>query len=179
MTFDPSTVAPPPDTLTQLRELGELLTLKRAELDAINEQQAKLVEFIGTLETQTLPQIMRDAGMEEIRLADGSKLTLTKFVDAKLTSPTEAFRWLREVGEDSIIKNKIEVLLDRGDDDLAAEIETALNELGVIFSRNESIHHSTLKSFVTQALEHEELKLSIPRQAFGVFEGQRVKYKKP
>ena len=179
MTFDPSTTEPDQgDTLILLKEMGEYLSELKDKQAALAQEMSILADQIGDLETQKLPNIMRDAGMKEFTMADGAKITLYPFVAAKIKSETQAYAWLREVGEDSIIKNKIEVYLDRGDDALAEDILAYLNGRQIPAEHKASIHPSTLLSFVKNALEHPELSATLPREAFGVFECDKVKYKK-
>ena len=178
MTFDPNTIVKQSeDTLGLLKEMGEYLTKLKDEQATLACEMSIIADNIGKLETQTLPSIMRDAGIKEFVMADGAKITLYPFVSTKIKSETAAYAWLRQVGEHSIIKNKIEVYLNIGEDALAESILEYLNSRHITAESKKSIHPSTLLSFVKNALEHPELSKTIPREVFGIFECDKVKYK--
>jgi hypothetical protein len=84
---------------------------------------------------------------------------------------------LRETNNESIIKNQITLSLGRNEDALAQEIMNKIQrEYGDVQVDNRiSVHNMTLKSFCKEALDNPELAETLPKQAFGIYEGKRAK----
>ena len=166
----------PASDLSEITEAGK--TLKQMD-NAILEKEAELSnlkESRKTLAEDVLPTMMAEHNLKLIMLEDGTKIQINEFVDARIKDPSTAFDWLRDTNNDSIIKNQITISLDRGDDGLAEEIMNKLKrEHGVDADRKIAIHHATLKSFCRDALDNPELAESLPREAFGIYEGKRAK----
>mgnify|MGYP000013885936 CR=1 FL=1 len=152
-----------------LKQLDNAILEKEAELSNLKERRKTLAE-------DTLPTMMAEHNLKLIMLDDDTKIQITEFVDARIKDPSTAFDWLRETNNDSIIKNQITIALDRGDDGLAEEIMSKLKrEHNIDADRKIAIHHATLKSFCRDALDNPELAESLPREAFGIYEGKRAK----
>lgn len=166
----------PQGDLAEIKELGDSLKdldnailSQEAELSNLKSKRKKVAE-------ELLPELMSKSGLKLIQLNDDTKIQLNDFVDARIKDPDAAFNWLRDTNNDSIIKNQITITLDRGDDSLAEELTSKLKEeYDINADRKIAIHHSTLKSFCRDALDNPELAESLPREAFGIYEGQRAK----
>jgi len=159
--------------LTQLAEEFDALEakLKETELELNVLKQAK-----KTIAEEHLPTLMESAGINTLSLTNGRKIEIKEFVDARIKDPKAAFDWLRETNNESIIKNEINVSLGRGDDALAREvIETLKDKHNIDATVRVGIHNMTLKSFCRDALDNPELAESLPREAFGIYEGKRAK----
>ena len=120
---------------------------------------------------------MEQAGVNTLELSDGRKIAIQEFVDARIKDPNTAFDWLRETNNESIIKNQITLSLGRNEDALAQEIMNKIQrEYGDVQVDNRiSVHNMTLKSFCKEALDNPELAETLPKQAFGIYEGKRAK----
>lgn len=182
LTAQPTEQEPTEPRNIQLSELTELADQLVQVSNDIEDAEAKLSELKAlkkTVSEETLPTLMESAGIATLELADGVKIKVNDFVDARIKDPSVAFDWLRQTNNDSIIKNQITIALDRGNDNLAEEItEKIKREYGIDADRKIAIHHATLKSFCRDALESEELAESLPRDAFGIYEGKRAKITK-
>jgi|TARA_R100000278_G_scaffold97237_1_gene74369 hypothetical protein len=152
-----------------LKEADNDIAAKEAELSQLKAIRKQISE-------ELIPDLMNKNGLKLIQLDTGAKIQINEFVDARIKDPGVAFDWLRETNNDSIIKNQITISLDRGDDGVAEELTTKLKEeYGIDADRKIAIHHATLKSFCRDALEDPELAESLPREAFGIYQGQRAK----
>lgn len=157
------------DAGKSLKNIDQAILEKEAELSNLKQDRKTLAEDV-------IPTLMAEHNLKLIQLDDDTKIQINDFVDARIKDPSTAFDWLRETNNDSIIKNQITVALDRGDDGIAEEIINKLKrEYNVDADRKVAIHHSTLKSFCRDALEDPELAESLPREAFGIYEGKRAK----
>jgi hypothetical protein len=162
--------------LAEIRQLGDTLN----ELDQkILQQEAEVSELKQKrkhVAEELLPDLMNKCGLNLIQLNSGAKIQINEFVDARIKDPDAAFQWLRETNNDSIIKNDITVSLGKGDDALAQQvIATLKHEYSIDAQVRIGIHNMTLKSFCRDALDNPELAESLPREAFGIYEGQRAK----
>jgi hypothetical protein len=173
---DLDTKSVPADRLQEIKQLGDALS----DLDRkILEQEAT----ISTLKTnrkkiaeELIPDQMQQVGLQLIQLDDGTKIQLNDFVDARIKDPQTAFEWLRETNNDSIIKNQLSITLDRGQDALVTQIQNLVKDsFGVDTDAKVSVHHATLKAFCRDALDDPELAESLPREAFGIYQGTRAK----
>lgn len=163
-------------------ELGEI-TLLAQQLKDINNEILEAEATVSTLKDrrktiaeELIPDRMASHGLKLLELDTGAKIRVDNFVDARIQDPNVAFEWLRKTGNDSIIKNKIELTFDRNEDSLAQEIVNKLKrEHDIDADAKITVHHATLKSFCREALENEELAESLPREAFGIYQGKRAK----
>lgn len=169
----------PSDKLDKIRELGSAL---RDIEEAIVEEEitmSNLKEKRRTIAEELIPNLMEEVGLKLIQLNDDTKIQLNEFVDARIKDPQTAFDWLRETNNDSIIKNQLSVTLGRDEDALARNIQDLIKEsYDVDIDAKISIHHATLKSFCRDALDNPELAESLPREAFGIYQGKRAKITK-
>lgn len=164
------------DDLTQINSLGkELNNLdnrileKEAEISNLKQARKRIAE-------ELIPELMGKHGLKLIQLDDETKIRVDDFVDARIKDPSTAFKWLEDTNNDSIIKNQITINLGLGDNALVKQIEDKLKEeFGVASDNKITVHHATLKSFCRDALENPELAESLPREAFGIYEGKRAK----
>ena len=100
---------------------------------------------------------------------------MDEFVDARIKDANTAFDWLRATNNESIIKNQISVSLGRGDDAKAQEILGLLKDKDVDADLKITVHNQTLKAFCRDALDNPDLAESLPREAFGIYQGKRAK----
>jgi hypothetical protein len=162
--------------LAEIRQLGDTLneldqSILQAEAEVSNLKQRR-----KQVAEELLPDLMNKCGLSLIQLNNGAKIQINEFVDARIKDPDVAFQWLRDTNNDSIIKNDITVSLGRGDDALAQQVIATLKESHDIDAQVRiGIHNMTLKSFCKDALDNPELAESLPREAFGIYEGQRAK----
>jgi len=178
----PITNAVPTGDSVPKSDLGEI-TLLAQQLKDLNNEVAETEIKVSELKAkrkhiaeELMPELMLKHGLKLLQLDTGAKIKVDDFVDARIQDPNVAFEWLRETGNESIIKNKIELTFDRSEDALAQEIINKLKrEHGIDADAKITVHHSTLKAFCREALENEELAESLPREAFGIYQGKRAK----
>ena len=162
--------------MSELTDLANELERVDAEIAEAEIQLSNLKQNRKTIAEEHLPQLMEQAGIDSLSLASGKKIAVQEFVDAKIKDPNVAFQWLRETNNDSIIKNEISVSLGRGDDALAQEIISTLKDKHDIEANvRVGIHNMTLKSFCRDALDNPELAETLPKAAFGIYQGKRAK----
>lgn len=140
-------------------------------LEALKEKEAASIATLDTLQKEIkrteetlIPDIMQSIGITEFKTPSGAHVKLKTDVFANISKEREAqaFAYLREKNMTGIIKSKIEV---------DAAYEDTLEENDVTFVKKESVHPSTLKSFVKERLEADP---QFPRELFGVHEAVKA-----
>jgi len=169
----------PQDALSEITELGQALVRLNEEVELAEILVAELKQKRKTIAEEHLPERMAANGLKLIQLDNDTKIKIDNFVDARIKDPDTAFAWLEETNNDSIIKNSITLTLGRNENSTAEEVVNKLKrEYGIDADRKIAVHHATLKSFCRDALDNPELAETLPREAFGIYEGQRAKISK-
>lgn len=134
----------------------------------------KMQEELRILIEGTMPEIMMEMNISEIKLVTGEKLIMTKFYSASITPEhaDAAFDWLRKNNFDSLIKNKIEAAFGKGEDEKVRKLMEELAPLG--FTCKTSVHPMTLKSFVREQVEQGT---PPPADIFNLYIGNKIKIK--
>lgn len=143
---------------------------------------ARLLEAHRRTEQEDLPELMREIGLTEIKLADGSEITVTDDVQCSISEERRAaaHAWLRESGYGGIIKGVLAIPFRPEDPEMeeaVAEIAAEASErLGAEIEVAEKVHPQTLKSFVKERLAAGE---AVPFDLFGIHPFSRAKVKAP
>jgi hypothetical protein len=145
---------------------GDILGVLSKWVERIRAQSARVAELEAQLQAATddlnqltlvqVPDALQEAGLTEITLEDGAKLTVKE--DLKVNIPVAnraaAYAWLHANGHDMAVKQVLEVDLRPLQ---PAERENLLHVLDNKYHAeptiSESIHNATLKSIIAEALE--------------------------
>ena len=169
---------------TQLETLSENITrfLRIGGMIGNTEERLrKLKEQYRQLSEEDLPQKMTELGMQDLRLEDGSRITIDMFYATRINKNNRdaAHEWLRQQGHGDIIKNQVSVSFGKGEDDTALETMTLLEKEGLFPDQKESVHPSTLKAFVKERIESGDNAFTPDTQKlFSVYQGKRTKITK-
>lgn len=119
----------------ELLTIRELMAELQAKLQALSAEERQLSQH-------DLPEKMKEIGVMDFTMEDGSRLAIKHKVKASLSKARreEGFAWLREHGHGALIKPK---------------------------TVEEHIHHQTLTAFIKEQLD---MGTAIPTQLFGVYE---------
>ena len=154
--------------LERIMKLANLLNKQAGHVkeleDQLKEEKSKLLK----LEREDLPALMQEAGMTSVTLDDGSTISLKEDLNTSITASTKnsALRWLVDNNYGGIIKTLVEVAFPKGAHDDAVRVQNELLQHYSGVSLKETVHPSTLKSFVKERLEAGD---AIPLDAFNVF----------
>lgn len=162
--------------LDDIRKFGDMLRELDHKIQAKETELKKLKDKYNDISQRHLPELMEDHEIQEVVLKDGSKISLHDFYNAKIPPDRwqDAVRWLEERNHADIITSGFAVRLPRGDRARALAAAENLRELGIEVEPKESIHPSTLKSFVREQMEEDD---GFPEELFGVYHGKIVKFK--
>jgi hypothetical protein len=122
------------------------------------------------LSEKQIPDLMQQAGISELKLADGSSVKIRPSYHAKIAdrNKSEAFTWLRNNNAGDIIKNDLTVSFIRSEDNVATQVfEDLKRQVGSDrVTQKEKVESSTLRAFVREQIEAGK---QIPMETFGVY----------
>lgn len=156
------------DSLARIARLAEeQRNAAQAVVDAEAVLEARKNELVQVSE-HDLPEAMRAVGMGEVKLEDGTTVSVSDRIQARISKAHEsaAFAWLEDNGFAGLIKREFKIGFGRDQEDWAAKFEATLSTEEVGYTRKQTVHSSTLKAFVREQLEDG---VEIPEEVFGVF----------
>ena len=162
------------ENITRFLRIGGMIGNTEERLRKLKEQYRRLSE-------EDLPQKMAELGMQDLRLEDGSRITIDMFYATRINNNNRgaAHAWLRQQGHGDIIKNQVSVSFGKGEDETALETMTLLEQEGLFPAQKESVHPSTLKAFVRERIESGDSAFTPDTQKlFSVYQGKRTKITK-
>lgn len=153
------------------------------KLLGLQEQMSKCEEHLKSLQTearllseQEIPNLMQQAGVSMLKLADGSSVEVKPLYTAKIpvSKQDEAYTWLRDNGYGDIIKNNVTVTFGKSEDNAARSVFHDLKEAGHNVVQKEKVEPMTLKAFVREQIENGH---NIPMDLFGVYVANKTNIK--
>jgi hypothetical protein len=150
------------DKEDEIAELEEKLKAKKAEADVIS--------------SEVIPELLKEQGLNEIKLADGSSVTIK--TEYRATIPRDDFKresalqLLRDQGLGDIVKNNVSVSFGRGEDDKAKQLLDLAAENGFQPQQKSDVAWNTLT-----ALYQERVKagLDMPSDVFSLWIKDKTK----
>ena len=156
----------------------ECVNLKKIEDDiaAIEDQLKKKKEEADHISSKVIPELLAEQGLSEIKLADGSKVSVKK--EFRCTLPKDqvkreqAYEWLRNEKLGDIIKNNVFVTFGKGEDDKAKSLIDLAVENGYEPNQKSDVAWNTLT-----ALYEERVKagLDMPSDVFHLWIKDKTK----
>tara|TARA_R110001583_G_scaffold13262_6_gene57369 strand:+ start:2285 stop:2860 length:576 start_codon:yes stop_codon:yes gene_type:complete len=164
-------------------ELSTVSTLANKQLQLATEVagleadlKAKKEELRLTSE-QELPDAMQSAGLTQITLSSGEKISINEFYNAHISKANQekAYDWLVSNGHEGLIKNEVLLKFGREESVIVDETVSALQSRGLSPEVRQSVHPSTLKAFVKEQFTSGN---DIPTEPFGIYIGTKAIIKK-
>ena len=166
------------DTVEVTTIAQECVNLKQKE-DEIAELEDKLKkkkEEADHISSKVIPELLAEQGLSEIKLADGSKVSVKQ--EFRATLPKDevrrdaAYQWLRDQGLGDIIKNNVSVTFGKGEDDKAQSLIDLAVANGYEPSQKSDVAWNTLS-----ALYEERVKagLDMPSDVFSLWIKDKTK----
>ena len=148
---------------TEVSELEADLKAKKEELRLTSEQE--------------LPDAMQQAGLTQITLSSGEKISINEFYNAHISKANQekAYEWLATNGHEGLIKNEVLLKFGREETEVVDETVSALQSRGLSPEVRQSVHPSTLKAFVKEQITSGN---DIPTEPFGIYIGTKATIKK-
>ena len=159
------------DIATSCKKLLET----QKKISTAEEELKKLKEVETTLSEQTIPNLMQQAGLSMLKLADGSSVEVKPFYSARIpaSKSEEAFNWLRENGHGDLIKNQVSLEFGMKQDNEAKSLVEELKQKGLTVQQKTSVHPSSLRGFVREQIQ--DLGKDVPADLFGTYIANKTK----
>ena len=163
----PRSLTPNDEDLQTVADLAR----KQLDLEKLVEQTESLLkdskEQLARVRELDLPSALEKFGLAQIKLLDGSSVTIKEEVYAGITEDhrIDAFKWLEETGNDGIIKNEVKCPFSKGQDSDAKSLVGLLTREGFSFTNSRSVHPQTLRAFVKDRIKGGE---PVPMELFSV-----------
>ena len=154
----------------ELLSLQKEIGTKKTELSVV-EDRAKV------LQERVIPDLMQEAGVSSIKLADGSSVEVKPSIKASITldNAEKAYSWLRENGHGDLIKNTLTASFNKEEDGKASYLMKLFEEQGYNYQRKEKVEPMTLKAFVSEQIERGK---NVPMDLFSVYISNKTTIKK-
>jgi len=167
-----------------LKELGEECTKLKAledDIENLEEQVASKKAEAKVISYENIPNILAEKGLSEIKLADGSQVTVKRIVNAylpkedKIEERKKALEWLRKNDLGDIIKNDILVSFGQGEDNKAVLFAGLAQKSGYAPTQKMTVHNQVLKATFRGRLD---AGLEVPAELFNLFVGNQTKIRR-
>ena len=152
------------------------LKKKEDEIADLEEQLKKKKEEADFISSNVIPELLAEQGLSEIKLADGSKVSVKKEFRATVpkddTKRENALQWLRTNGLGDIIKNNVSVTFGRGEDDKAQQLLDLAVANGFDPQQKSDVSWNTLTALYRERVE---AGLDMPSDCFSLWIKDKTK----
>ena len=156
----------------------ECVKLKQKEDESANlEEQLKSKKAeADDIGSRVIPELLAEQGLSEIKLADGSKVSVKKEFRATIPKDElrreQALQWLRDQGLEDIIKNNIFVTFGKGEDNKAKQLLDLAAENGFEPQQKSDVSWNTLTALFRERIESG---LDMPSDVFSTWIKDKTK----
>jgi hypothetical protein len=166
----------PDDRLDDIRDLVDGIKSHDKKIEDLELQLEAVKSERHRMATEFLPDLMLGAGIQSIRLADGTFVYVDKFYNAKIPDERKpaAFNWLDTNGFGGLIKTEITTKHTRGDRRNALRALELLKKHGFVPLQKDEVHWQTLRAWVKEQIEGGA---PPPKDLFGTYIGNIAKFK--
>ena len=146
------------------------------EIDEIEQRLKNVKKKHLHLSEETIPNLLTEAGVSSIDLADGTSVKVTPYYGARISKDRqeEAFQWLRTEGDADLIRNNVGVSFTAGDDAKAQHVLELLKTANYRPVQKQEVNSMQLKQFVR---EQTEKGVTLPADLFSIYVANRTKIK--
>ena len=152
------------------------LKKKEDEITDLEEQLKKKKEEADYISSSVIPELLAEQGLSEIKLSDGSKVSVKKEFRATLKKDEiareGAYQWLRDQNLGDIIKNNVSVTFGKGEDDKAKQLLNLAAENGFEPQQKSDVAWNTLSALYQERVE---AGLDMPSDSFSLWIKDKTK----
>jgi len=165
------------DNIQSLADQVERLEKMNSGIEKTEESLKEQKKQKDHVSMEVIPTLMSEMGLAELKLVDGSVVTVKPNYSASITVANReaAFNWLRNNGLGDIIKNEISVSFGRNEDNKAADYASLAQERGYQPTQKLKVEPMTLKALVRERIEAGK---EMPTELFNVFVGNQTTIKR-
>ena len=151
------------------------------DLQRIEEQSKELKKVEKELSEISIPEAMREAGMDDFKCSEeygGARVKVTDFITARIKASTqdEALDWLRENGAGHMIKNTVSVDFDTNEDIEAQNLVEDLQQRNMDCKQKQGVNTQTLSAYVREEFRNGR---SVDLDLLGVYQCKKTKLTLP
>lgn len=170
--------APAADSLKRLAQLVRALRMEEMLAETLDAELAATEARARKLSEEEIPELLAECGLTELKLEDGSRVSVTAELDCGITEEARpgAMAWLKANNLDGIIKSSVIVPFGRGEYADMNDLVAKLREEGLAAAAVESVHYQTLKA--TMKAEREAGR-NVPAELFGLRPFSKTKVTPP
>jgi len=156
-------------------ECQKLKTLED-EIVTAEEKVKELKRKADDIGSRVIPELLAEQGLSEIKLADGSKVSVRK--EFRATIPKDEARresclqWLRDQGLGDIIKNNVTVSFGKGEDAKAEQMLNLAAENGFQPQQKSDVAWNTLTALYQERVQ---AGLDMPSESFSLWIKDKTK----
>ena len=173
-------VTPSTDELGNIAALVKQAADLQQQIEGMEEFLKKAKAELHALLTRTLPDLMAASHTSEFTTDDGISVRVKDFVRGSIPKDPErrtlALMWLEKAGAGDLIKNSVNATFDRGQDNLAGRVTETLEELGIAYEADRTVHPQTLAAFARERIRNDE---ELPLELLGLYAGKNAEIKQP
>ena len=152
------------------------LKAKEDEIAALEEQLKNKKAEADDISSRVIPELLAEQGLSEIKLADGSAVTVKKEFRCTLpkdeTKREQAYKWLRDQKLEDIIKNNVFVTFGKGEDDKAKQLLDLAVANGFEPQQKSDVSWQTLTALFRERIESG---LDMPSDVFSTWVKDKTK----
>lgn len=153
-------------TIEELIQLTEFVRQLDGEITTAEAKLKELQDKRKDIVSKTLVDAFRECGLDELKLADGTKYSLKSAYVGSISEANReaAMSWLREHRHEGIIKDVVTIPFGAGgDSEFKRQVIERLRLMEVTFDRKETVHPQTLNAFVNEQVANDP---SFPKELF-------------
>jgi hypothetical protein len=141
------------DTTCDMRRLAELVREYKnlQEQVQVAEDTLKLMKAnFARISGEEIPAFLAQAGLTEVKLYDGSRVTVTEGISVTVKDQESFSNFLASRGEESIIKSSYNC--EKLGSAERSAIANVLEKMGVAYTTDDKVHPQTLKKYFRELL---------------------------
>lgn len=170
---------PEEDVLTRLRRMTMSMLQLDNEIEDAETVLKTLKERRNKFANELIPTLMRDSGIDKLRITTGVEVSLLKEIHCTLSEERKPawMAYLTSTGNDGLLKRELTISYGRDKTTQFNALSEHLKEIGVhqdaTVAQKETIHAQTLRAFLRQEVKTNPEVLEI----FGAYERQVAEVK--
>jgi|TARA_R100000781_G_scaffold98614_1_gene62258 hypothetical protein len=152
------------------------LKQKEDEIASLEDQLKSKKAEAEDISSRVIPELLAEQGLSEIKLDDGSKVSVKKEFRATIPKDDgkreQALQWLRDQGLGDIIKNNVSVAFGKGEDDKAEEFLNLAGDNGFNPIQKSDVAWNTLTALYQERVQSG---LDMPSECFSLWIKDKTK----
>ena len=164
--------------LSQVSRLAQMQLRLQQKVALLESELKDAKKSVREIAEDQLPAAMSEHNITELKLEDGSSITVKTFYSASIPKDrsNEAFQWLVDNNFGDLIKNQVSTSFVRGQEEQAEQLANELAERQMSVNTKKWVEPMTLKAFARDQTEQGK---NIPADLFGLFIGEKATITKP